>query len=159
MILKYRCFQTIKVFKLVIIVKFTLWHQLIQPLVALKHCILLKHLEIGQTCSLCFHLHVFKTLLAASLSSMTGGIWSFLVIFSSMVALFSLGSRSVLLRTTNMEEQTICPMTRHSAVCVWMPLVQSTTSTMRSMICAPPMIVLIREAWPGQSTKVTWSLE
>ena len=42
--------------------------------VALKHCILLKHLEIGQTCSLCFHLHVFKTLLAASLSSMTGGI-------------------------------------------------------------------------------------
>ena len=51
--------------------------------VALKHCIFLKHLEIGQTCSLCFHLHVFKTLLAASLSSMTGGIWSFLVIFSS----------------------------------------------------------------------------
>ena len=42
--------------------------------VALKHCILLKHLEIGQTCSLCFHLHMFKTLLAASLSSMTGGI-------------------------------------------------------------------------------------
>ena len=85
--------------------------------------------------------------------------FSFLVIFSSMATLFSGGSRSVLLRTTSMEEQTICPITRHSAVWVWMPLVQSTTRTIRSMIWAPPMMVLMREAWPGQSTRVTCSLE
>eukprot|EP00976_Prorocentrum_cordatum_P101395 1192612-Prorocentrum_minimum.AAC.1 len=24
------------------------------------------------------------------------------------------------------------------------------------MICAPPMMVRIREAWPGQSTRVVW---
>eukprot|EP00965_Chrysotila_dentata_P201459 6180575-Pleurochrysis_carterae.AAC.1 len=48
-------------------------------------------------------------------------------------------------------------MTRHSAVCVWMPLETSTTSTIMSMICAPPMIVRISEAWPGQSTSVIWS--
>ena len=46
-------------------------------------------------------------------------------------------------------------MTRHSAVCVWMPLVTSITSTIRSMICAPPMIVRMSDAWPGQSTSVT----
>jgi hypothetical protein len=34
------------------------------------------------------------------------------------------------------------------------PLVASTTRIMRSMICAPPMMVRISEAWPGQSTSV-----
>ena len=74
--------------------------------VALKHCILLKHLEIGQTCSLCFHLHMFKTLLAASLSSMTGGIWSFLVIFSSTSCWASSNSYQT-------QSVTFCPLKRH----------------------------------------------
>lgn len=41
--------------------------------------------------------------------------------------------------------------------CVWMPRVTSTTNSIILMICAPPMIVLISDAWPGQSTKVTCS--
>ena len=41
-----------------------------------------------------------------------------------------------------------------SAVWVWMPFTASTTSSMMSMICAPPMIVRMREACPGQSTRV-----
>ena len=73
--------------------------------VALKHCILLKHLEIGQTRSLCFHLHMFKTLLAASLSSMTGGIWSFLVIFSSTSCWASSNSYQT-------QSVTFCPLKR-----------------------------------------------
>ena len=36
----------------------------------------------------------------------------------------------------------------------WMPLVTSTTRIIMSMICAPPMIVLMRDACPGQSTRV-----
>ena len=48
----------------------------------------------------------------------------------------------------------ISPITRHSAVCVWMPLFTSITRIIRSMICAPPMIVRMSEAWPGQSTRV-----
>ena len=82
---------------------------------------------------------------------------SFLVSLSTKATRFSAGSRSVLLSTTSIELQTIWPMTRHSAVWVCMPLVASTTSTIRSMICAPPMMVLMREAWPGQSTRVTCS--
>lgn len=46
-------------------------------------------------------------------------------------------------------------ITTHSTVCAWMPRVTSTTSSTRSMMCAPPMMVRIREAWPGQSTSVT----
>lgn len=42
----------------------------------------------------------------------------------------------------------------HSTVCAWIPLVISIMRNMISMICAPPMIVLMREAWPGQSTRV-----
>lgn len=37
-----------------------------------------------------------------------------------------------------------------------MPLLTSTTKNMRSIICAPPIIVLIKDAWPGQSTNVNW---
>lgn len=44
----------------------------------------------------------------------------------------------------------------HSAVWVWIPLLMSTTKNMRSMIWAPPIIVLIKDAWPGQSTRVNW---
>ena len=47
------------------------------------------------------------------------------------------GMRSVLLRTTTMDWQVIWPITRHSAVCVCIPLTMSTTSSIRSMICAP----------------------
>lgn len=117
-----------------------------------------------------------------------------------------------------MWSQVISPITRHSAVCVWTPLVISTTSIIKSIICAPvqtkeyhftiqlyhditlrainsvipvyrisseyqsickhckigsyrihlliysnctlylpPIIVRIKEACPGQSTKVYWS--
>ena len=44
----------------------------------------------------------------------------------------------------------------HSAVWVWIPLLMSTTKNMKSMIWAPPIIVLIKDAWPGQSTRVNW---
>jgi hypothetical protein len=92
----------------------------------------------------------------------------------------SAGSRSALLSTTTSWSVVSSPITRHSAVCVWMParravsgglrrrrrlrpqraarpapLVTSTTSSIRSMICAPPMMVRMSEAWPGQSTNVT----
>jgi hypothetical protein len=39
----------------------------------------------------------------------------------------------------------------------WIPFVTSTTRIMRSMIWAPPMIVRMSEAWPGQSTRVNCS--
>ena len=42
----------------------------------------------------------------------------------------------------------------HSAVCVWIPFVMSTTKSMTSMIWAPPMMVFSKEPWPGQSTRV-----
>ena len=57
---------------------------------------------------------------------------------------------SILFRTTIIFEQVISPITRHSAVCVWMPLVMSTTKIIRSIIWAPPMMVLIREAETSQ---------
>ena len=44
----------------------------------------------------------------------------------------------------------------HSAVWAWIPLVMSIIRNMRSIICAPPMMVRIRDAWPGQSTRVNW---
>ncbi len=37
-----------------------------------------------------------------------------------------------------------------------MPFVTSMTSIIRSMIWAPPMMVRMREACPGQSTRVNW---
>ena len=37
-----------------------------------------------------------------------------------------------------------------------MPLFMSTTKNIKSIICAPPIIVRINEAWPGQSTNVNW---
>ena len=79
------------------------------------------------------------------------------VIFSIIAALFSAGNISVLFITTNILSEVIWPMTKHSAVWVCIPLVTSTTSIIRLIICAPPMIVLISEAWPGQSTRVIWS--
>ena len=70
-----------------------------------------------------------------------------LVIFSiDLVRSFGWEIASILFRTTIIFEQVISPMTRHSAVCVWMPLVMSTTKIIRSIIWAPPMMVLIREA-------------
>lgn len=45
-------------------------------------------------------------------------------------------------------------ITIHSDVWVWIPLFISITKNIRSIIWAPPIIVLIREAWPGQSTSV-----
>ena len=73
---------------------------------------------------------------------------------SSLALSLSEVSRSDLLRTTMRCCTSISPSTRHSAVCVWMPLVQSMTSSMTSMMAAPPIMVRNREAWPGQSTRV-----
>jgi len=42
----------------------------------------------------------------------------------------------------------------HSAVWAWIPFVISIIKNIRSMIWAPPIIVLIKDAWPGQSTRV-----
>mmetsp|Transcript_8449 Transcript_8449/g.26407 ORF Transcript_8449/g.26407 Transcript_8449/m.26407 type:complete len:373 (+) Transcript_8449:825-1943(+) len=67
------------------------------------------------------------------------------------------GNMSTLLKQTIKSSVVISPITRHSAVCVCMPLTTSTTNTMRSMICAPPMMVRMSDAWPGQSTSVNWS--
>ena len=75
-------------------------------------------------------------------------------VFSSRSSRWSSGNWSILLRITSMLSIRISPMTKHSAVCVWIPLETSMTSIMRSMICAPPMMVRINEAWPGQSTSV-----
>mmetsp|Transcript_4868 Transcript_4868/g.11926 ORF Transcript_4868/g.11926 Transcript_4868/m.11926 type:complete len:328 (+) Transcript_4868:172-1155(+) len=69
----------------------------------------------------------------------------------------SSGSRSHLLSTTTSRLVAISPITRHSAVCVCRPFVMSTTSTIMSMICTPPMMVRMSEAWPGQSTSVNCS--
>mmetsp|Transcript_42690 Transcript_42690/g.71239 ORF Transcript_42690/g.71239 Transcript_42690/m.71239 type:complete len:370 (+) Transcript_42690:70-1179(+) len=77
-------------------------------------------------------------------------------IFSIFSARVASGSMSTLLSTTTMCWVRISPTTRHSAVCVWMPLVTSTTSIIRSMICAPPMMVRMSDACPGQSTSVNW---
>mmetsp|Transcript_10918 Transcript_10918/g.32592 ORF Transcript_10918/g.32592 Transcript_10918/m.32592 type:complete len:334 (+) Transcript_10918:1136-2137(+) len=67
------------------------------------------------------------------------------------------GTVSTLFRAITRSSVVISPITRHSAVCVWMPLFASTTRTIRSMICAPPMMVRMSDAWPGQSTSVYWS--
>ena len=51
-----------------------------------------------------------------------------------------------------------CPETdwdHTSAVCVWMPFPTSIISIIKSIICAPPMIVRMSDACPGQSTSVT----
>ena len=45
-------------------------------------------------------------------------------------------------------------MIMHYAVWVWMPLVISTTKSIMSIICAPPIIVFNSDPWPGQSTRV-----
>ena len=42
----------------------------------------------------------------------------------------------------------------HYAVCAWIPFVISIIRNMMSIIWAPPIIVLIKDAWPGQSTNV-----
>mmetsp|Transcript_2914 Transcript_2914/g.9088 ORF Transcript_2914/g.9088 Transcript_2914/m.9088 type:complete len:234 (-) Transcript_2914:211-912(-) len=69
---------------------------------------------------------------------------------------FSAGIMSTLFSTITSWLARISATTRHSAVCVWMPLFTSITSMQRSMICAPPMTVRISEAWPGQSTRQNW---
>ena len=77
-------------------------------------------------------------------------------ILSTLSSRVASGIMSVLLRTTRSSSLVISPTTRHSAVWVWMPLLTSMTNIMMSMICAPPSTVLIRLAWPGQSTSVNW---
>lgn len=44
----------------------------------------------------------------------------------------------------------------HYAVWVCIPLTISTTKNIISIIWAPPIIVLNKDACPGQSTKVNW---
>lgn len=68
----------------------------------------------------------------------------------------SLVDRSILLSMMISLLASISPMTMHSAVYVYIPLLTSTTKNIKSMIYAPPIIVLISEACPGQSTNVNW---
>ena len=76
------------------------------------------------------------------------------VVLATVASRSASGMTSTLLRTMMSSLVVISPMTRHSAVCVWMPLFTSMTSTIMSMICEPPMIVRMSDAWPGQSTSV-----
>ena len=77
-----------------------------------------------------------------------------LLILSTALWRFDSSIRSSLFRTISSRSQQISPMMRHSAVWVWTPLTMSMTSIIMSMIWAPPIMVFISEAWPGQSTKV-----
>lgn len=61
----------------------------------------------------------------------------FLVILSMVACFFPSAKRSVLFNTTISFWQAICPITRHSADWVCIPLVTSMTSIIRSMIWAP----------------------
>lgn len=61
----------------------------------------------------------------------------FFVILSIAACFFPSGRRSILFSTTTSFWQAICPITRHSADWVCIPLVTSMTSIIRSMIWAP----------------------
>ena len=110
------------------------------------------------------HTHTFSPPTAAAVVMM-GALENFvqakvfrirLVTFSNFAARSSSGMQSILFSTMIMESVVISPITMHSAVWVWMPLLASITRIIMSMIWAPPMIVRMREAWPGQSTRVNW---
>lgn len=79
---------------------------------------------------------------------------TFLIAFSIVFCAFSDGSKSILFRTTIILLTVISAITMHSAVWIWIPFVMSTTKMAASMMWDPPRTVLIKEAWPGQSTKV-----
>lgn len=64
--------------------------------------------------------------------------------------------QSTLFITTISFLMNISAIIMHSAVWVWIPLLMSITKNIKSMIWAPPIIVLISEACPGQSTSVNW---
>ena len=70
-------------------------------------------------------------------------------------------NKSILLRATIKEsaQNSNYPTTMHSAVWTCIPLLISITRIIWSIIEAPLRTVLIREAWPGQSTIVNriWS--
>mmetsp|Transcript_56573 Transcript_56573/g.127657 ORF Transcript_56573/g.127657 Transcript_56573/m.127657 type:complete len:221 (-) Transcript_56573:259-921(-) len=78
---------------------------------------------------------------------------SFLMTPFNAFSRFSAGIMSTLFRMMTSWLARISATTRHSAVCVWMPLFTSITNVQRSMICAPPMTVRINDACPGQSTR------
>lgn len=61
---------------------------------------------------------------------------------------------SILLRTTIIFFMKSSAIMMHSAVCAWIPFVISIIRNIMSMIWAPPIIVLINDACPGQSTSV-----
>lgn len=73
-------------------------------------------------------------------------------VFASNTFLSS--TKSTLFRTTMIFFMKSSAMITHSAVWACIPLVTSMIRNMMSIIWAPPMIVLIREACPGQSTSV-----
>lgn len=77
-----------------------------------------------------------------------------LMIVGMRVSRSASGMRSILFKTRITLSVVISPITMHSAVCAWMPFMQSITMRSMSMIWAPPRIVRIRLAWPGQSTSV-----
>lgn len=63
---------------------------------------------------------------------------------------------SILFNNTTNLLMNISAIIIHSAVCVCIPLLTSMTNNIISMIWAPPIIVLISDACPGQSTSVNW---
>jgi len=67
----------------------------------------------------------------------------------------SVSNKSTLFKTIISFYIIISPKIIHSDVWVWMPLL-STTKIIKSMIEAPPITVHIKDAWPGQSTKVIY---
>ena len=80
----------------------------------------------------------------------------FVILFLIISSLFSSGIMSVLFNITIIFDISNSPITRHSAVYVYIPLLISMTRNIMSIILAPPIIVLISEACPGQSTSVNW---
>ena len=85
-------------------------------------------------------------------------LYPFTLIFllPSISSPFSSGIMSVLFNITIIFDISNSPITRHSAVYVYIPLLISMTRNIMSIILAPPIIVLISEACPGQSTSVNW---
>lgn len=68
----------------------------------------------------------------------------------------------ILFSATSMSAAATSPMTMHSAVCVWMPLPASTTSTIKSMICGKAPATTLRRGrqrqQPVQRGQCTWQV-
>lgn len=83
-------------------------------------------------------------------------VCNFFVYVNIIYSLSGCGNISTLFIATMSLSISISPSTMHSAVYVCTNFCASTTSIIMSMILAPPIIVFMREAWPGQSTRVNY---